>query len=155
MKKLSLFASVTVILSMIFLACFAHAADQGTKEEAVAMVKKAVEYIKANGNEKSFYDISDKLGQFTDRDLYVVVYDINGKCLAHGQNRNFIGKDMIDLKDVDGKEFMKERVNLMKNQTSAWQDYKFLNPTTKKVEPKSIYLERFGDLIVGCGIYKK
>ena len=80
---------------------------------------------------------------------------MNGKCLAHGQNRNFIGKDMIDLKDVDGKEFMKERVNLMKNQTSAWQDYKFLNPITKQIEPKSIYLERLGDLIVGCGIYKK
>ena len=155
MKKLSMFASFAVVLSMICLAIFAHAADQGTKEDAVAMVKKAVEYIKVNGNEKSFYDISDKLGQFNDRDLYVVVYDINGKCLAHGQNRNFIGKDLIDLKDVDGKEFMKERVNLMKNQTSAWQDYKFLNPLTKQIEPKSIYLERFGDLIVGCGIYKK
>jgi cytochrome c len=155
MKKLSMFANLVVVFSMIFLVNLAHAADQGTKEEAVAMVKKAVEYIKANGNEKAFYEINDKLGQFTDRDLYVVVYDINGKCLAHGQNRNFVGKEMIDLKDIDGKEFMKERVDLMKNQTTAWQDYKFLNPTTKKVEPKSIYLERLGDLIVGCGIYIK
>jgi len=150
-----MFASFAVVLSMICLVSFTHAADQGTKEEAVAMVKKAVEYIKANGNEKSFYEITDKLGQFTDRDLYVVVYDMNGKCLAHGQNRNFVGKDTIDLKDVDGKEFMKERVNLMKNKTSAWQDYKFLNPVTKQIEPKSMYLERLGDLIVGCGIYKK
>jgi cytochrome c len=155
MKKLSMFANLVVVFSMIFLVNLAHAADQGTKEEAVAMVKKAVEYIKANGNEKAFYEINDKLGQFTDRDLYVVVYDINGKCLAHGQNRNFVGKEMIDLKDIDGKEFMKERVDLMTNQATAWQDYKFLNPTTKKVEPKSIYLERLGDLIVGCGIYIK
>jgi len=63
--------------------------------------------------------------------------------------------DTINLKDVDGKEFMKERVELMKNQKSAWQDYKFMNPVTKQIEPKSIYLERVGDLIVGCGIYKK
>jgi len=155
MKKSSMFASFAIVLSMICLVSFAHAADQGTKEEAVAMVKKAIEYIKANGNEKSFYDITDKLGQFTDRDLYVVVYDMNGKCLAHGQNRNFVGKDTIDLKDVDGKEFMKERIDLMKNQPSAWQDYKFMNPVTKQIQPKSMYLERFGDLIVGCGIYKK
>ncbi len=155
MKKSLMFAGLVVVLSMICLVNLSHAADQGTKEEAVAMVKKAIEYIKANGNEKAFIDITDKTGQFVDRDLYVVVYDMNGKCLAHGQRRNFVGMDTIELKDVDGKEFMKERIEIMKNKTSAWQDYKFMNPVTKQVEPKSMYLERYGDLIVGCGIYKK
>jgi hypothetical protein len=43
----------------------------------------------------------------------------------------------------------------MKKQPSAWQNYKFMNPVSKEIEPKSMYIERFGDLIVGCGIYKK
>ena len=131
------------------------AGDAGTKDEAVAMVKKAIEFIKANGRDKAFEEFSNPSGKFVDRDLYVVVYDMNAKCLAHGANPKMIGRDLIDNKDVDGKEFMKERVELMKNQTTAWQDYKFRNPVSNEIEPKSMYLERFEDLIVGCGVYNK
>jgi cytochrome c len=155
MKRAFVIASIAAFLSMGFLAGYAAAGDQGTKEEAVAMVKKAIEYIKANGNEKAFEEFSDPKGKFVDRDLYVVVYDMNAKCLAHGQKKNMVGKELIDFKDTDGKEYMKERIDLMKKQSTAWQDYKFMNPVSKQIEPKSMYLERFGDLIVGCGIYNK
>jgi cytochrome c len=155
MKKLLTILGVAAFLSWGCFTGLAGAADQGTKEEAIAMVKKAIEYIKANGNEKSFEEISNPKGKFVDRDLYVVVYDMTAKCLAHGQKANMVGKELIDFKDTDGKEYMKERVELMKKQTSAWQDYKFMNPVSKEIEPKSMYIERSGDLIVGCGIYKK
>ncbi len=155
MKKMLIVFCVSMCLAMGWPVVHAGAAEEGTKEEAVAMVKKAIEYIKANGNEKSFDEINNLKGQFVDRDLYVVVYDMNGKCLAHGQKKSMVGKDLIDLKDTDGKEYMKERVELMKKQNTAWQDYKFMNPVSKQIEPKSMYLERFGELIVGCGIYKK
>jgi cytochrome c len=131
------------------------AADVGTKDEAVAMVKKAISFIKANGADKGYAEISNLKGQFVDRDLYVVVYDMTGKCLAHGANAKQVGRDLIDNKDVDGKEFVKERVEMMKKQASGWQDYKFRNPTTNQIEPKSIYIEKFNDVIVGCGVYLK
>lgn len=130
------------------------AAEKGTKEEAVAMVKKAIEYAKANGNEKAFSEINNPKGQFVDRDLYVVVYDMNGKCLAHGANQKMVGRELIDNKDIDGKEFMKERIALMKANNTAWQEYKFMNPVSKQIEPKLMYLEKHGDLIFGCGVYK-
>jgi cytochrome c len=143
-----------VILGMTVLPLVGVAGDKGTKEEAVAMVKKAIEYAKANGIENALAEISNPKGQFVDRDLYITVYDMNGKCLAHGANPKMIGRDLIDNKDIDGKEFMKERINLMKTNTTAWQEYKFMNPVTKQIEPKEMYLERFGDLIFGCGVYK-
>ena len=155
MKKMFMFAAIAVFMSFSCLSGLAGAADQGTKDEAVAMVKKAIEYIKANGNEKAFAEISNPKGQFVDRDLYVVVYDMNAKCLAHGQKASMVGKELIDFKDTDGKEYYKERIELMKKQASAWQEYKFMNPVSKEIEPKAMYLERAGDLIVGCGIYKK
>jgi cytochrome c len=155
MKRLFIFASITVFLYVGCLVGLAQAGDQGTKDEAVAMVKKAIEFIKANGNDKAFEEITNPKGKFVDRDLYVVVYDMNAKCLAHGQKANMVGKELIDFKDTDGKEFYKERVELMKKQTTAWQDYKFMNPVSKEIEPKSMYLERTGDLIVGCGVYSK
>jgi hypothetical protein len=133
----------------------ALAADVGTKDEATAMVKKAVALIKANGAEKAYAEFSNPKGPFVDRDLYVVVYDMTGKCLAHGANAKMIGRDLIDNKDVDGKEFVKERVEMMKKQASGWQDYKFRNPTTNQIEPKAMYIERLNDVIVGCGVYMK
>ena len=142
-------------LVLILGSSLSYAADAGTKEEAVALVKKAIDYIKANGKDKAFEEFSNPKGQFVDRDLYIVVYDMDMKCLAHGQKKSMVGKDMLDFKDTDGKEFFKERQALMKANNTAWQEYKFMNPVSKKIEPKEAYLEKFGDIVVGCGVYKK
>jgi cytochrome c len=132
----------------------AFAAEHATKDEAVAMVKKAVAYIKAEGVEKAYKEISNRSGQFVDRDLYVVVYQLDGKVLAHGGNEKFVGKDMSDAQDVDGKFFVKERIENAQKQPSFWQDYKFMNPVSKKVEPKQMYCERLDNTAVCGGIYK-
>ncbi|MBI5721855.1 MAG: cache domain-containing protein [Burkholderiales bacterium] len=133
----------------------AHASTNASKEEAVAMVKKGVAFIKAHGIEKGYAEISNKSGQFVDRDLYLVVYGLDGKCLAHGANAKQIGKDLLDLTDVDGKYFVKERVSLAKSKPAGfWQDYKFTNPVSKKIEPKAMYCEKLGEAAVCGGIYK-
>src|SRR6202035_3417958 len=126
----------------------AFAADHATKEEAVAMVKKAVAYIKAQGPDKAYAEITDRKGQFTDRDLYVVVYQLDGKVLAHGGNAKFVGKDLKEATDVDGKFFVKERIELAQKQATFWQDYKFKDPVTNKVEPKQMYCERLENTAV-------
>lgn len=130
------------------------AAERATKDEAVVMVKKAVAFIKEQGVEKAYVAISNRNGQFVDRDLYIVVYRLDGHILAHGANEKLIGTDAIAAKDPDGKEFVKERVELAKKQDSFWQNYKFPDPLTKNVEPKEMYCERLNDTAVCGGIYK-
>jgi cytochrome c len=131
------------------------AAQFGTVTEAEALVKKAVQLIKSDGKEKAFVEINNPKGKFVDRDLYIFVYDMSGKCVAHGFNSKMIGKDLIEMKDTDGKFFVKERIEIAKTKGKGWQDYKFTDPITKKIEPKSAYVERVEDLIVGCGTYKR
>src|SRR5580700_3532688 len=114
----------------------AAAADGATKEQAVAMVQKAVAAIKTAGADKIYKDVTGKAAEFEDRDLYIVVYGMDGTVLAHGSNAKLVGKKMIDAEDVDGKPFVKERVELARAQASFWQDYKFVDPLSKKVEPK-------------------
>ena len=97
---------------------------------------------------------TDKAAKFIDRDLYVVVYQLDGKVLAHGSNAKFVGKDLIDAQDVDGKLYVKERVEMASKQPSFWQDYKFVNPVSKKVEPKQMYCEKVDNTAVCAGIYK-
>lgn len=130
------------------------AADgHATKDEAVAMTKKAVAFIKANGASKA-YDEFAKGAQFHDRDLYVIVYDSTGTCLAHGSTPKKIGKNLIDDQDADGVYYVKKRVELMKTNANFWQDYKFTDPVTKKIAPKSTYCEKLNDTAVCVGIYK-
>lgn len=131
-----------------------QAQTKATAAEATALVKKGVAFIKANGKEKGLAEISNKDGQFIDRDLYLVVYGLDGTVRAHGANAKMVGKNLIDLKDIDGKEFVKERVELAKSKGTFWQDYKFTNPVSKKIEPKSMYCEKLDDAAVCGGIYK-
>lgn len=116
------------------------------------MVKKAVAAIKAEGTEKAYTGIDNPTGQFVDRDLYIVVYGLDGMVFAHGANKARIGTNQIDDKDPDGKAFVKERVELAKQQQSFWQSYKFMNPKT--VEPKQMYCERLDETAVCGGIYQ-
>ncbi len=151
------FAQIAGTLLVAALAVFggmAFAATGATKDEAVAMVKKAVSAIKTEGADKAYAEISNPSGQFVDRDLYIVVYGLDGMVLAHGADAKRIGTNQINDKDADGKEFVKERVDLAKAQPSFWQEYKFMNPVTKKVEPKQMYCERLGETVVCGGVYQ-
>lgn len=135
--------------------CLAGVAQtNATDKDATAMVKKGVAFIKANGKDKGHAEITNKAGQFVDRDLYLVVYGLDGTVHAHGANEKMVGKNLIELKDIDGKAFVKERVELAKAKGTFWQDYKFTNPVTKKIEPKSMYCEKLDDSVVCGGIYK-
>jgi cytochrome c len=144
----------SIFLVLFAMTGVATAAEWATKDEAVAMVQKAVVFIKEQGPDKAYPEISNKGGRFIDRDLYVVVYGLDGKVLAHGANAALVGKDTIDSKDADGKAFVKERVELASKQPSFWQDYKFMNPVTKQIEPKQTYCERLDQTAVCAGIYK-
>jgi cytochrome c len=145
----------TLVAALLALATLPALANNATRDEAQAMVKKGIAFIKANGVDKGYAEVSNKGGQFTDRDLYLVVYGLDGKCLAHGANPKQIGKDLIDLTDIDGKYFVKERVELAKAKPAGfWQEYKFTNPVSKKVEPKVMYCEKLGDTAVCGGVYK-
>jgi cytochrome c len=146
---------VLVSVFAIFLSVSSNAKEEfATKKEAEAMVVKTVSALKAN-RAKTLEEITAKDAKYVDRDLYAVVYDMTGKVLAHGANNKMVGKDLIELKDPDGKEFVKERVNLARSKGKFWQEYKFTDPVTRKVLPKEAYCEKVDDAIVCAGVYKR
>jgi signal transduction histidine kinase len=149
------FVACTTVAGLLCSVSMAAAEDRATKKEAEAMVKKAVAAYKAGG-EKSFADFTAPSKKFASKDLYIVVYDVNGKCVAHGQNAKQVGKELIGMKDPDGKPFVKERVDLAKAKGSFWQDYKFTDPLTKTVLRKQAYCEKADDKNIICGgVYKE
>lgn len=146
-KKLLVLAAALLTIGVGF------AADKGTKAEATAMVKKAVAYIQANGAEKAYAAFGEKTGPFKDRDMYVYVYDLNGNCLAHGTNPKLVGKNNMDAQDADGVYYVKNRMEMAKTKSSFWQDYKYTDPVTKKIEPKSAYCEKLNATVICVGVY--
>jgi cytochrome c len=153
MKKI--FAAIVTGLFAMSINVAAFAAEQGSADDATAMVKKAVAFLKANGKEKALAEFNNQSGQFKDRDLYIFVQDMKGKMLAHGGNDKLIGKDLLELKDADGKFFVKNMIEIAGGKGKGWVDYKWTNPSTKAIDQKSSYIEKYEDMFVGCGIYKK
>lgn len=143
----------TLSMGLLFALVGPALAAPATKDEAMAMVKGAIASIKKDGPDAAYAEISNKSGKFADRDLYVVVYRLDGRVLAHGANTALIGTDQSDAKDVDGKLFVKERIELAHKQPAFWQAYKFKNPVTGKTEPKQTYCERYEDTAVCAGVY--
>ncbi len=131
----------------------AYAVGQATPEEAKSLAIKAAEYLKAVGPEKAFPEVDAKDNTtWHDRDLYVTVQDSKGIMVAHGTNPGLIGKSMLDLKDVDGKPFNRDIQGI---KDTGWVDFKWQNPLTKAIEPKTMYEVRVGEYIVGVGAYAK
>ena len=146
---------IVAALGAALVATAAFAAERVTPKEAEAMVRKGVAYIKANPRDKAMADITDPKGTFVDRELYLTVYKMDGTALAHGANAKFVGKNMIELRDGNGKEHIRERMELAKTKNAFWQDFTFINPVNKKMEPKQMYCEKTDDQLVVCGgIYK-
>lgn len=132
----------------------ASAAQYGTPDEAVAMVKKAVTFAKAKGKDQLLAEVSNSKGQFIDRDLYLSVYDLNGTVLAHGVNPKLIGKSVYTLTDPDGKLFIQEILTQAKANGKGREDYKWPHPVTKEYQAKSAYFEVVDGVVVSCGFYK-
>lgn len=153
MLKLTVIA-VAVTIAMSVPVAMAQE-SRATRAEAEKMVIKGMDLLKKSGKDKAAAEFTAPSKSFVDRDLYLVIYDLGGNVIAHGQNPKQVGKALIELKDPDGKLFVKERVDLAKSKGKFWQDYKFTDPLTKKVLPKQMYCEREGDLVVCGGVYKE
>ena len=148
-----MFRSLSIVFSVIVaFANFAHASEFGTREEAVAMVKRVQDKFRTDGPEATFKAVIDQsTKEFHDRDLYPFIYDLTGLNVAHGARPALVGKNLISLKDTDGTYLIKDLVGV---EDSGWIDYKWPNPITNKIEDKSSYVEKLGDYFVGVGVYR-
>lgn len=152
------FLAVTALAALV-VSSPASSAEFGTKPEAVAMVKRVQAQFKKDGAEATFKAVTDKTNKaYQDRDLYAFIYHANGPQMgvnvAHGARPALIGKNLIGLKDQDGKYLVKDLIDIANKSGSGWFDYKWPNPLNNKIEDKTSYVEKMGDYMVGVGVYR-
>lgn len=132
----------------------AHAASP-TKSDAQAIVEKAAAFASTSGNDQLVAEVNKKDGEFNKGELYVFVYDLNGTLIADPINKALVGQNNTAKPDAEGKLFRKEFVETAKSQGSGWVDYKYMNPASGKVEPKTSYVKKQGDIVIIAGVYAK
>jgi TRAP-type uncharacterized transport system substrate-binding protein len=148
-------AFFAIVLAFVMAALPVGAAEFGTRDEALAMVRRVQQKFKKEGAEAAFNAINNKAPGFADRDLYPFVTELTGLCVANGVTPAVRGKNLLDLKDQDGKFMIQEFVRTASTSPGhGWVDYRWLNPVTKTIEDKSAWIERMGDYFVGVGVYK-
>jgi cytochrome c len=152
---MSMLVRITVATSALLLgAGLAFAAERGSQEEAKALLDKAIGHVDNVGTEKAYADFSRADGGYVDRDLYVYCFDMEGKALAHGGNPALIGKNLMEMKDPDGVQPVKESIRILGGASDGVLDFKWPNPISKKIEAKSAFISKAKNDWCGVGYYK-
>ena len=155
MRYLKVAAAIAALCIAYVIAVPASAGDFGTKDEAVALVKRAIERVGEVGFEAAKPEFLDRNGKYVDRDLYLIMVDKDGTRIVHGQNPKLIGKTYVDAVDVNGKEYGKEVMRIAAGPGTGWVAFMFKDPISGKVLPKENYVERAGDYIYLSGVYTR
>ena len=140
----------------------AFSADSPQSPEAkrlVALVDKAVALIESKGK-SAFPEFKKKDSEWLKGETYIFIADMGGTILMRPANPELETKSIIDLKDANGKVFMREFIETAKTKGSGWVDYMWPKPGEKNPSKKLSYVKRTkmpdGKMvIVGAGAYVK
>jgi len=125
-----------------------------TKDDIVKFVNKAVNYCHKVGKEKCLKDFTYS-PEWKRGSLYIFAVDMNGVTIAHGGNPKVVGKNVYNLKDKNGKYFIKEMIEVVKKKGEGWVLYSWFDRTTKRIRPKISFVKKVDNtFFVGAGMYK-
>jgi methyl-accepting chemotaxis protein len=127
--------------------------QQGTADEAVALVTQAAHLHRRTGREQFLRTITDPAQPYHDRDMYVFALDRAGTYLAFGGNPAKVGTRVQDIPGIAGDRLVNDIVAQAEREP-GWVEYDIQNPSTGKVQTKMSFVCQLDDLYVGCGVYK-
>lgn len=86
---------------------------------------------------------------------YFSIYDLRGRVLMHPITASLEGKDLIEIKDVMGKQFMAEFVEVVKTRGAGFVSYHWPRAGSDRPIPKIAYVKNFEPWgwIISTGAY--
>lgn len=127
----------------------------------VAYVEDAAELLQSKGR-SAFAEFGSKEGNWLKGNRYLFVYDLNGVCLFHPVSPELVGKNILEMKDLNGKPMISEIVRIASDPMypSGWVHYLWMEPGELYPEWKSSYILRVkgpdGNIYaIGSGNYKQ
>ena len=153
-KTLSVFTCIAFL--SVFCVTLSIAREKATKEECVAKCKEVASLIKEAGLDAALAKVQDPKGPYVWKDSYVFLIDMDGKVLAHPVTPNLVGKTLSGMKDVNGKMFVNEYIEVANSKGEGWVGYLWPKPGEKTPSKKLTYIYRVPgqQIIVGAGMFE-
>jgi hypothetical protein len=163
-------ASVWILLAMVaWLMPVDHCAakDQlslytyGDTKRLISLVEDAAELIEREGD-GAFQQFGQQDSKWLNEDYYLFVYALDGTCLFHPITPDLIGRNIIGLRDMNGKPIIREITDVgRKSETDAsgwvfylWQDRIQLTPNWKSAYIRKAKAPNGQTYVVGSGSFK-
>ena len=127
--------------------------QQGTAEEAMELVARALSHREHGSRDAFARDLTDPTNGFHDRDMYIFALDRLGTYRAFGGRPDKVGSRVQDIPGVDGEALL-QAIVLQAQAEAGWVEYDIVNPLTGAVQTKMSYVTQVDDLYIGCGVYK-
>lgn len=154
MKKRAPF--LFMILACLIITAPVLAGESATKDECIAMCKKAAQLAADKGIDEMLKQVNDPKGPFVWKDSYIYVINLDTKMVAaHPIKPALIGKDMSGIKDIHGKMFFVETINIALEKNEGWVDYMWPKPGEKTPSTKTAYVLRVPNqpYALSAGVY--
>lgn len=130
--------------------------DRMEREFVVDIVNHAAGRISAMGT-AAYPLFHDPAGTFLAKDAYVFVVDPQGTDVVNPAFRNLEGRNLMDIKDANGKFFVREMLRVVEERGNGWVDYMWPKPGESIPTQKSAYVTKAmmdGQWVMaGCGVY--
>jgi signal transduction histidine kinase len=122
------------------------------RNTAKELVRKGYAYMKKQGKTIAAEEFTDKMNEkFRYGDLYLVVHDMAGICVAHGGNPEMVGRNQWDEKDEDGRYTVRAIIQSAKKNGSGWETFK------RNRSFETMYFEKvdlgIDSFVISCGLY--
>ena len=147
-----------LVCSILAFSGLSFAGDVATKDECVAMCKKAAAMITKKGVDAGLAEVGNPKGQFVWKDSYVFALSTkNGNTLAHPLKPGLIGKNLMGVRDINGVMLFAEFLKVGQSASGAgWVSYMWPKPGEKKPSPKNAYIFKVPghDISMGAGVYE-
>ena len=129
-----------------------NTSERDEARRAQTLLDKAVAYYKEKGD--AALAAFNGQSEFVDGEYYIFVVNTAGKMLASGgSSATLIGQNVTNLRDAAGKAFMRDLLQGAKTHGAGMVEYRWLNPTDRKVEPKTTLYRKVDDKIIAAGYY--
>lgn len=111
--------------------------DHASRKEIQKFIKEFVSQYRYDGGSGYFF------------------INYNTSNVQHPISPNLAGLDLKNLQDKDGKYFIRDFVKIIATQEEGFVSYKWLNPSSNRIEDKLTYVFHFApfDWIIGTGLY--
>lgn len=90
-------------------------------------VNEAAHFLENHTAYEAFKVFSDQDGPFYRGDQYLFVYNMEGRCLAHGDNTDFIQRNFYSITDQKGNPMLEQLISLARKSQIGWTSFHLRN----------------------------